>query len=134
MWSTVANFVGAKVLTALLVVSSGAAIIWFWNHPEAVQAIWETLRGALVWMGFVLIFPWATFFVPVWVMRRESNVAAATMLGGYLLANVLVAFWLGGWHFDGTLTWVVLLLGFSSATVYNFLVCDYLAERIEAQG
>ena len=127
------KFVGGKAVTAILVVAGGASLIWFWKHPEALQAIWATLKGVLAWMGFVAVLPWATFFVPGRIVKLESNVAAGAMLGGYLIVDAFVAFWLGGWGFEGTLTWVVVLLGFLSAAVYNFLVCDHLAERLGEQ-
>ncbi|MCH7527434.1 MAG: hypothetical protein IID39_08360 [Planctomycetes bacterium] len=134
MWPSLAKFVGAKLLTAILVVGTGASLIWFWKHPEHLQAIWATLKGVLIWLGVVIVLPWATFFVPAKIVKLESNVAAAIMLGGYASADVLVALWLGGWSFHGTLTWAVLLLGFLAAGVYNFLVCDYVAERIDDAG
>lgn len=133
MWASLGKFVGGKAVTAILVVAGGASLIWFWKHPEALQAIWATLKGVLAWMGFVAVLPWATFFVPGRIVKLESNFAAGAMLGGYLIVDAFVAFWLGGWGFEGTLTWVVVLLGFLSAAVYNFLVCDHLAERLGEQ-
>ena len=44
--------------------------------------------------------------------------------------GVVALFLVGGLRGHGTLTWIVLLLGFLSAGVYNFLVCDYQAEKI----
>ncbi len=131
MWASVAKFVGTKTLSAVLIVSGAASLIWFWKHPEAIQAIWAVLKGVLAWGGFVIVLPWATFFVPARVIKLESNPAAAAMLIGYLLADILVALWLSHWGFNGTLAWVVVLLGFLSAAVYNFLVCDFLADKLE---
>jgi hypothetical protein len=130
MWAVIGQYVGGKVLTAILVVGSGAAMIWFWRHPESLQAIWSVLKGALAWMGFAIVFPWAMFMVTAKVVKTESNTAAGVMLGGYLAADALVAFWLAGWSIDGALTWVVVILGFLAAGVYNFLVCDHIAERV----
>ena len=131
MWATVAKYVGGKTLTAILVVGSGASLIWFWKHPEALQALWATLRGALAWIAFAIVLPWSMFLVTARVIKLESNTAGGIMLAGYLFVDALVAFWLADWHIDGTLTWVVVLLGFLSAGVYNFLVCEFVAERIE---
>ena len=131
MWASLAKYIGGKTLTAILIVAGGASLIWFWRHPESLRAIWATLKGVLAWMGFVIVLPWATFFVPGKVLKLESNPAAAVMLAGYVLADMLVAFWLAGWGFSGTLTWVVVLLGFLTAGVYNFLACDHLADRFE---
>jgi len=132
MLTAVGQYVGAKVVTAVLVVSGAGAVIWFWRHPEHLATIWQVIKYALVWMGFVLVFPWATFFVTTWVVAKESNAAAAAMLVGYALVDAVVAFCLiGGVRGIGTLTWGVLFLGFLSAAVYNFKVCEYQASRLE---
>ncbi|MEE9297348.1 MAG: hypothetical protein V3W34_20610 [Phycisphaerae bacterium] len=131
MWAALGKFIGGKVLTAVLVVAAGASLIWAWNNPEALQAVWATSKGALVWLGFVLVFPWAMFFVPVKVVKLESNGAAAAMLLGYLAVDILAAYWLADWSIQGTLTWAVVLLGFLAAGAYNFIVCDYVAARTE---
>ncbi|MFQ5490704.1 MAG: hypothetical protein ACE5GE_08290 [Phycisphaerae bacterium] len=132
MWESLGKYVGGKVLTALLVVSSAGGIIWFWKHPEQLETIWTVIKYVLAWLGFAIVLPWALFFVPAWVMKWESNLAGALMLIGYLAADVAVALFLaGGVRGHGTLTWIVLLLGFLSAGVYNFLVCDYQADRID---
>ncbi len=131
MWAALGKFIGGKVLTAVLVVAAGASLIWAWNNPEALQSVWATSKVALVWLGFVLVFPWAMFFVPVKVVKLESNAAAAAMLLGYLAVDIVVAYWLADWSIHGTLTWAVVLLGFLAAGVYNFVVCDYVATRTE---
>ena len=131
MWEAIGKYVGGKVLTAILVVSSAAGIIWFWKHPEQLQAIWQVIKYVLAWLGFAIVLPWALFFVPPWVMKKESNLAAGLMLAGYLALDVIAALLLAGIRGHGTLTWIVLLLGFGAAGVYNFLVCDFQAERID---
>ncbi|MCH8966320.1 MAG: MBOAT family protein [Planctomycetes bacterium] len=86
----------------------------------------------VVWIAFVLVLPWATFFVTPWCVSKESNAAAAIMLIAYVLIDALVALWLmGGVGGHNGLAWAVLLLGFLSAGVYNFKVCEYQAERAE---
>jgi len=128
----IGKYVGGKVVTAVLVVASAGGVIWFWKHPEQLELIWSTLKYVVAWLGFVLVLPWATFFVTMWVVSKDSNLAAGLMLLAYLVADVLVAWWLMG-TFGGhnALTWVVLMLGFLSAGVYNFKVCEYQADRIE---
>ncbi len=133
MFTTIGQYIGGKVVTAILVVSGAGAVIYFWRHPEALATIWTTLKYALVWIGIVLVLPWATFFVTSWVVAKESNTAAALMLLGYTLADAVVAFLLiGGIRGLDTLQWGVLILGFLSAGVYNFKVCEYQAERLES--
>ena len=132
MLTAIGQYVGGKVVTAVLVVAVAGAGIWFWKHPEDLQMIWRTLKYVVAWMGFVLVLPWATFFVTPWIASKDSNAAAALMLFGYWLADVLVAFWLmGTLRGHATLTWVVVLLGFLAAGVYNFKACEFQAERVE---
>ena len=132
MLTAIGQYVGGKVVTAVLVVASAGAVIWFWKHPEQLEMIWRTLKYVVAWLGFVLVLPWAMFFVTPWVVAKDSNAAAAAMLIGYLLADALVAFWLmGSLRGHGVLTWAVILLGFLSAGVYNFKVCEYQAARVE---
>ena len=127
----IAEFVGGKVLTAVTVVASIMVIIWFWRRPEDLQAIWHVVKVSAAWIGLAAVLPWGLFFLPPLVLRLESNLASAGLLAGYLLLDVLAAFWLAGWSIGGTLTWIVVILGFLAAGVYNFVVCDYLASRAE---
>jgi hypothetical protein len=132
MLTTIGQYVGGRVLTAILVVASAGAVIYFWRNPDNLAAIWGAVKYALVWLGIVLVLPWATFFVTPWVVSKESNFAAGLMLFGYALADVIVAFLLvGGVRGISFLGWCVLLLGFLSATVYNFIVCEYQATQLE---
>ncbi len=132
MLTAVGQYVGGKVITAILTAGVIGAGIWFWRHPEQLQTIWTTIKYVLAWMGFVLVLPWATFFVTAWVVKKESNAIAWMMLGGYLLADMAVAFWMVGTVKGlSALSWVVLILGFLSAAVYNFKACEHQAERAE---
>ncbi len=63
MLTAIGQYVGGKVITAVLVVSSAGAVIWFWRHPEQLETIWQTLKYVVAWLGFVIVLPWATFFV-----------------------------------------------------------------------
>lgn len=133
MMEAIGKYVGGRVLTAVLVLATGGAGIWFWRHPEHLQTLWNTIKYVLVWLGFVLVLPWAGFLATQWVVAKDSNPAAALLLAGYVLADVLVAIYLiEGVSGHDALTWMVLLLGFLSAGVYNFLVCDFLADRLES--
>jgi hypothetical protein len=131
VFGSLAKYVGGKLLSAVCGLGCVLAGIWFWRHPEDLQALWHVVRLVLAWLGFVAVWPWALFFIPPLVLRTESNTASALMLVAYLLVDILAALWLGGWHISGTLTWVVLLAGFLAAGVYNFIVCEYLAGRSE---
>jgi hypothetical protein len=132
MLATMGQYITGKVVTFVLVVSGAGAVIWFWRNPEHLATIWVTIKYVLVWLGFVLALPWALFFVTPWVIRKDSNAAAAIMLAGYAIADVLVAAVLmGGVRGHNTLTWMVLVLGFLAAAIYNFKVCEFQVERIE---
>ncbi len=132
MLTAVGQYVGGKVLTAILVVATAGATIWFWKHPEHLKTIWLTIKYVLVWLGFVIVLPWATFFVTPWAVSKDSNLVVALMLVGYVMADVLVAVSLiGGVSGHDVLTWMVLLLGFLAAGVYNYMVCEFQAERLE---
>jgi len=132
MLTAIGQYVGAKVVTAVLVVAGAGAVIWFWRNPEDLQTIWQVVKYAVVWLGIVLVLPWATFFVTRWVASLESNAGAGLMLLGYTAADAAVAFLLIGRVSGlGGLSWMVLLLGFLSAGVYNYVVCDYQASRLD---
>jgi hypothetical protein len=129
--ASLGKYVGGKVLTAALIVASAGGIIWFWKHPEQLAAIWSVMKTVLVWLGLVTALPWACYFVTGWIVKRDSNLAAALLLAGLTAADVVLAIYLAGWHVSGALTWTVFLLGFLCAAIYNFVVCDFQAGRFE---
>jgi hypothetical protein len=130
MLAGIGKFVGSKVLTAVLIVAGAMVLIWYWQlPPESKQAIWTAIQHALLWIGLVAALPWGLFFLPAIAVRAESNLASAGLLLGYLVFDVVAAFWLAGWQVGSTAAWVVLILGFLAAAVYNFLVCELLAGR-----
>ncbi len=131
MWGTLGKYVGGKVLTAILVVATGCGVIWFWKHPEHIQTLWDTTKASLVWIGFVLVLPWATFFAIPLARKFDNNAAPAIMLILYAALDLLVALYLAGWHISGALTWAVVLLGLLSASVYNYLVAQTIDDRME---
>ena len=131
MFGTMGKYIGGKVLTAILVAGVLLTGIYFWQHPEQLKDLWNTIRASLVWLGFVAVLPWGLFFVPPLVIKADSNAAAAGMLAGYLVLDVLMAFWLGDPTDHSVLVLGMLILGFLLAAVYNFMVCDFLAEQAE---
>jgi hypothetical protein len=131
MWAGIGKYVGGKVLTAVLVVLAFGCGLWAWKHPEELRAIGHVLKYVAIWLGIVAVLPWALFPATTWVVRQESNLAGALLLAGITLGDVLIALLMTGVSGLGTLTWLVLVLGFLSAGVYNFLVCNFQANRIE---
>lgn len=128
----IARHLGSRVLTAILGVTAVLVIVWYWRlDPAGREAIWTLVRGTLIWIGFVAVLPWALFFLPGRVVRAESNLAGVLLLAGYLAADVGFALYLTGGRFGDPWQRALLVLGFLCAAVYNFRVCDYLAERAE---
>ncbi len=132
MLTEIGQHVGGKVISGVVALGTIGAGIWFWKHPEHLETIWMTIKYVLVWIGIVLALPWATFFLTSWVVAKDSNVAAVLMLVGYLVADAIVAFCLiGRIRGLGGFTWMILLLGFLAAAVYNLKACEHQAERLE---
>ena len=132
MIESIGKYVGGKVVTAILVVTSAVILIWYWQlPPEGKQAIADTLKHSVTWVGFAAALPWAFFFVPPMAVKAESNLISGLTLIGYLLLDVLMALYLAGWSPGGTLTWAVMILGFLCAAVYNFMVSDFLAGKAD---
>ncbi len=128
----IAKYVGGKLVTAVLTVTVALVVIWYWRlEPEGRAAIWTTARLTLTWIGLAAVLPWATFFVPPLVVKAESNLVSALALAGYLVIDILLALWLAGWAVSGTFAVAAMILGFLCAGLYNFLVCDFLAERAD---
>ena len=132
MMNGLAKYVGGKVLTAVLTVAAILIVVWYWRlAPQDRAALWGIIRGAMLWLGLVAALPWALFFVPARVVRTESNTASAMMLVAYLVVDFALALYLiggfpaNGWHRG------IVLLGLLCAAVYNFIVCEFLAQRAE---
>jgi hypothetical protein len=124
------KYVGGKVITAVLVVVSAVVVIWYWRLPPGDRAaLWSMARGALIWLAMVLVLPWALFFMPAWAVRKERNWISAVLLLAYLAVDVVFAFYLAGWRAGSSWQRGALLVGFAVAGFYNFVVCEYLAQR-----
>jgi len=132
MLTTLGQYVTGKAVTIILASCGVLAGIYFWQHPEAWDALLHGVKYGVIWLGIVLALPWASFFIVSWVIRLESNRAAGLMLLGFTLCDALLAIWfMGGLRGHGTLGWGVVLFGLLAAAVYNFKVCEYQAERAE---
>ncbi len=131
MFELLAKYVGGKVLTVVTVFACACAGYWFYQHPEQLENLWGVVKYVCAWLAFAAVLPWAMFLVTRWVISLESNTAAGLMLGGYALVDVIAALLMTGVRGLGTLTWVVLIAGFLAAGIYNFVVCEYVATRLE---
>ncbi|GMV96762.1 MAG: hypothetical protein HRF43_06280 [Phycisphaerae bacterium] len=126
------RYLSGKVVGGLVAVCGLLIVIWYWRlTPDERAALWGTARGILIWTGCVAVLPWATFFVPVRVVRAESNLISALMLAGYLFADIGLALFLAGWSAPHAWQKMGLLLGFLCAAVYNFVVCEFVARKAE---
>lgn len=130
---SIGKYVGGKVVSALCVIASAAAIFYFYKHPEVAANIWAVIKYSLAWIGFAAVLPWASYAVLPKVLKLESNAMSVLLLGVLLALDVVMALWLCGWHVGGALAWAVLFLGFIAAGVYNFVICESLARQIEGQ-
>jgi hypothetical protein len=106
------------------------AISWFQMPADDRARVWYAVGRGLVWIGIVLVLPWATFFVTTWVANREKNSAGALLVAGYTIAGGLVLGWLFDFSISGTAGVVLVILGILVALAYNLLVCDWIAERL----
>ncbi len=132
MIQAIAKYVGGKALTAVLTVTVALVVIWYWRlDPQARAAIWNHVRLILTWIGLAAVLPWARFFVPPLVLKAESNLISALGLLGYLVIDVVLALWLAGWSAGSAPAWAFMILGFLCAAVYNFVVCEFIADRAE---
>ncbi|MCK4660327.1 MAG: hypothetical protein KAV82_12460 [Phycisphaerae bacterium] len=119
------------MLTAILAVLAFGCGLWAWKHPEQLATIGQVLKYVAIWLGIVLVLPWAMFPAMPWVLKWESNLAAGLLLVGITGLDVTAALLMTGVSGLSTLTWLVLVLGFLSAGVYTFMACNYQANRIE---
>jgi len=116
-----AKSIGGKVISAVLAVGAIIIVIWYWRlPPEAREALWDSTRSVLIWVGFVAILPWALFFVPPKVVKADSNLAAAVMLAAYLIVDAVFALYLTGGQLGGAWQKGVMLFGLLVAFTYNF--------------
>jgi hypothetical protein len=132
MIETIGKYIGGKVLAAGLAVASVLVVVWYWRLPlEARAHLWLTAQGVMTWIGFVAVLPWALFFVPAKVLRAESNAASGVALAAYLAVDLGFALYLTGGRLGDRWAAGVMVVGLLCAGFYNFLVCEFLAQRSE---
>ncbi|GMU24435.1 MAG: hypothetical protein AMXMBFR13_45090 [Phycisphaerae bacterium] len=126
------KYLSGKVVGAILGVCGIIVVIWYWRlEPGDRATIWQTARAAILWAGCVAALPWALFFVPPRVAALSNNTASGLMLLSYLVLDAGMALYLmGGWPAQ---TWQrgALVFGLLCAAIYNFIVCEFLADRLE---
>jgi hypothetical protein len=136
----VGKFVGAKVATAIIFLAVAAGGYWCYQHPESVKAGADVVKLTLVWIVFAAALPWSSYFFMRPLLARQSEMQSSQAAGAvgvaviaaFSVLDVLLAFYLAGWSIAGTLTWIVVLLGFAAAAAYNFVICESLARQADA--
>ena len=113
-------------LTLLAVI---AAAVAYYDLPiDQRDVLWHGVGRVIVWLGLVLVLPWATFFLTTAVARRESNAAGVALVAGYTLVDTGVLLLLVGPP-AGTFLLCAWIFGVLLALTYNLLTCDWVAER-----
>jgi hypothetical protein len=136
----VGKFIGKKTAGALIAVAVVLGGFWCWQHPEEVKAFGHVVKVALIWIALAAALPWSSYLFMRPLLRFQSdnlstNGAAGlslAVIAGYLLLDVILAFWLAEEPISGTFTWFVLLVGFLAAAAYNFVICESLARHVDS--
>lgn len=120
---------GEKVLgwiALALIVAAGIAI---WQMPaETKSAILSGAWRSLVWLVIVAVLPWTARLFIGRVLEAGTNWAGLALIGGYVLADIIVGWVLmTGWP-SGGWGWMAVLTALGIAGLYNYLVTEYLAE------
>jgi hypothetical protein len=113
-------------LTVLAVIA--AAIAYYDLPPAERQALWHHIGRVALWVGLMLVLPWATFFLSVAAARRDSNAVGVVLVGGYLLLDAILLFLLVGQP-SGVFLILSTAFGLLVALTYTLLTCDWIAER-----
>ena len=124
--------VTGKIVGGLVGLAVVAAGISWWRMDPATRAMLLGGTGHIVsWLGIVLLIPWATFFVIGWVASFNTNFAGGVLVFAYTLIEAVLLAWLFHWKLASPTAWTFFAVGVLFAGVYNLLVCDWLAERME---
>jgi hypothetical protein len=115
-------------LVALGVIAGGIA--WWQMDPATRQTLVSGTGRIFAWLGVMIVWPWASFFIIARVAKLESNLAGGLLVTAYTLAELILLAWLFHWHMPNATAWTFLLLGGLLAAAYNLLICDWIAEKV----
>jgi hypothetical protein len=135
-----AKFLGAKAVGAIVTLAVIAGGIWCYRNPDKVVAIGHVIKLTLLWAAVAAALPWTSYLFIRPLLRFESEqlsaqgaaVLSLAVIAAYTAVDIVFAFWLGDFGQSGTFTWLVLLLGFAAAGVYNFVICESLARQADS--
>jgi hypothetical protein len=116
-------------MVALAVVAGG--ISWWRMDPDTRQMLVNGLERIGLWIGVVVLLPWATFFLIGRIAKLESNLAGGVLVAIYAMAETTLLAWLFHWRISTATAWTFLVCGGLLAGVYNLLICDWIAEKLE---
>lgn len=95
---------------------------------ETKAAIWSGAWRSTVWTLLAAATPWLGRFVVRRIVGMGTNWAGVALIGGFTLVQIVAGVLLmtawptGGWG------WSLMIGAIALATIYNFLVADYLAD------
>lgn len=119
--------IGWVILAALI----GLGVLIWQMSPETRSAILSGIWRSTAWLLLALATPWAAALFIGRILSAGTNAAAAALLAGLSLVNILTGVMLlTGWP-SGAWRWSAAVAALVGAGTYNFLVAQYLAERAE---
>lgn len=139
IFAEIGKFVGTKIAAVIISLAVIAGVFWCWQHPEAVKAFGNVVKLTFVWIIVSAALPWSSYVFMRPLLRFQARqlssngaaVVSVAVIAAYSLFDVLFGFYLADWSVSGTLTWVVLLLGFIAAGAYNMVICESLARYVD---
>ncbi len=122
--------VGKVVAGAVTLAVIAGGITWWQMDPAARHSLLASTGRILGWTGFVLVIPWATFFVIGWVAKMDTNLSGGLLVAAYTLVESLLLAWLFNWHVAGAAGFTGFGLGVLISAAYNLFTCDWIAEKV----
>jgi len=124
-----------RIVTVIAVGATGVAgvallVSWWQMSPNERSAAYALVARAVAWILLAAVLPWATWFFTSAAVKRGSNAAGAVLIAVYTLIDLIVMGWVAKWSVPSTVAGVIMLFGVLAALAYNFLICDWLAERV----
>jgi hypothetical protein len=129
----------AGVLTFIASISVVGGGYWCWKNPEPVKSLANSTLDVFIWIGIVLTLPWSSFLFMKPLLAFQNSILGTNtnyavsigMLAGYLILDIMAALALHEWESFGPFAWVIVIIGFVAAGVYNFIICESVARYKE---
>lgn len=107
----------------------GAGIALWQIGPAGRTALWSGIWRTLLWFAVAGALPWISRLFIRRLLELGTNWAGVALVGGMTLVNLVLGLILLGGFPSGGWGWLAALAALGLAGTYNFLVCEYLAER-----